>query len=146
MTKLSSHRTAAKTPRKTPETLRIASVTPSFTVHSVADSVAWYRDVLGFHVKEESKERGDVVGAVLQAGSARLVISQEDLAKGHPRRICEGFHIFCTTRQNLDELAAEIRRRGGLLAQEPADQPGGIREFSIVDPDGYQLRFSSSLG
>ena len=139
---LSSHRTAAKTPRTTPETLRIASMTPSFSVQSAGHSVAWYRDVLGFHLKEERKENGEIVRAVLQAGSARLVLAQDGARRARERRKAS-FHMDCTTRQNLDELAAEITRRGGVLHHPPADHPGGIREFAVVDPDGHYLRFSN---
>ena len=47
-----------------------------------------------------------------------------------------------TTAQNVDDLAARIKERGGTLASEPADGFGG-RAFRLVDPDGFRLVISS---
>jgi uncharacterized glyoxalase superfamily protein PhnB len=121
-------------------------MTPSFTVSDAARSISWYRDVLGFHVKEEWRDNDEIQGALLQAGSAFLMIKQADFADRRDRPKSAGFRIHCTTRQNLDGLAAEIRSRGGMLASEPADQPWGTRDFGVIDPDGYHLTFSSNKG
>ena len=42
-----------------------------------------------------------------------------------------------TTAQDLDQVAAMIRSRGGSLAQEPGDLAWGGRAFALTDPDGY---------
>jgi uncharacterized glyoxalase superfamily protein PhnB len=133
---------AARPKRKQPETLRFYAAAPSFTVHDYPASLAWYRDILGFHVVEEWKRDGKVVGAELRAGTVALMIGQDDFAKGRDRRKGEGFRIYCTTRQKIDQLASEIKARGGVLASEPADTPWGSREFSVVDPDGFKITVS----
>jgi uncharacterized glyoxalase superfamily protein PhnB len=137
-----ARKTAAKATRpkrKQPETLRFHMATPSFTVNDYPRSVAWYRDVFGFHVEEEWKVEGKVVGAQLRAGTVSIMIGQDDFAKGRDRKKGEAFRIYCTTRQNIDQLANEIKSRGGILAAEPADTPWGSREFSVVDPDGFKI-------
>jgi hypothetical protein len=45
--------------RRQPETLRIRSITPSFTATDLQRSIAFYRDVLGFVIGEEWRENGD---------------------------------------------------------------------------------------
>ncbi len=35
-----------------PETLRLRSISPALTVADIDTSLAWYRDVVGFHVQE----------------------------------------------------------------------------------------------
>mgnify|MGYP000571975456 CR=1 FL=1 len=40
--------------------------------------------------------------------------------------------------QDVDELAAAIRSRGGELDQEPQDRPWGTRDFGLVDPDAEE--------
>ena len=42
-------------------------------------------------------------------------------------------------------FAAGIKERGGSLESEPADMPWGARAFSVVDPDGFQITFSSEM-
>ena len=130
----------AKRPvRKKPETLRLGSVMPSLTVNDVRATLKWYRDVLGFTVASEWTYEARLGGAVLRAGTVEFMIGQDDFAKGRDRHKGEGFRLYCSTRQDLDQLAAWIKSRGGVLAHEPTDQPWGVRDFSVVDPDGYKI-------
>jgi uncharacterized glyoxalase superfamily protein PhnB len=48
-----------------------------------------------------------------------------------------------TTAQDVDELAAGIKERGGTLDAEPADMPWGPRVFRVRDPDGFRIAISS---
>src|SRR5258705_13383158 len=119
MPKVSAHRTAAKVNRKRPETLRLASISPSFTVDDIEKSIAWYRDVLGFVVGEQWDDEGKLAGARLKAGSMSLLLNQDDFEKGRERTKGEGLRVYCSTRQNIDELAEDIKSRGGRLDYEP---------------------------
>ena len=64
---------------------------------------------------------------------------QDDWKKGRDRAKGEGVRIYCTTVQDVDTLARQIKARGGALTQEPRDQPWGMRDFALVDPDGYKV-------
>lgn len=125
--------------RKQPETLRLRAVTPVLTVNDLAKSLAWYRDVMGFIVTEERIEDGRLQAATLRAGIIDILLTQDDFARGRDRPKGEGFRIYCLTRQNVDQLAADIQARGGKLAHKPSDQPWGTRDFAIVDPDGFKI-------
>ncbi len=132
-------------PRKKPETLRLRAVMPAMTVDDVEATIGWYRDVMGFVVAEEMRHEGRLTGAVLQAGECRFLLGQDDFQKGRDRDKGVGFRLCCTTAQDIDTLAAEIKGRGGELAQEPTDQPWGARDFAIVDPDGFKITISTWL-
>jgi uncharacterized glyoxalase superfamily protein PhnB len=136
-------RPAARRTRRKPETLRLRTVTPSFTVNDVDASIAWYRDVLGCVVEETWTHEGRVNSAMLRTGSVRLHVNQDDWKKGRDRRKGEGVRLFCTTVQDIDALAAQIKERGGRLTHEPMDQPWGTRDFGVIDPDGYKLTIAS---
>ncbi len=131
--------------RKQPETLRLQAVMPAMTVGDVRKSIAWYRDVMGFVVAEEMKREEQLVGAVLQAGDSRFLLGQDDFQKGRDRPKGVGFRLYCTTVQDIDTLAADIQSRGGVLAQEPTDQPWGARDFAVVDPDGFMISISTGM-
>ncbi len=131
--------------RKQPETLRLRAVMPAMTVGDVATSVAWYRDVMGFVVAEEMQREGRLAGAVLEAGECRFLLGQDDFQKGRDRQKGVGFRLYCTTGQDVDTLAAEVKARGGELAQEPTDQPWGARDFAVVDPDGFTISISTGM-
>lgn len=129
--------------RRKPETLRLRGVEPSLTVNDLQASLAWYRDVLGFTVDETWEHGGKLAGVSLKAGSVYLNLSQDDWAKGRDRVKGEGFRLYLSTAQDVDEIAALVKARGGTLASEPADQPWRARTFNLVDPDGYKLTISS---
>jgi uncharacterized glyoxalase superfamily protein PhnB len=137
--KPAARRKAARPTRTQPETLRLRSVAPSFTVGDVGKSLAWYRDVLGFVAGDRWEKDGKLAGVELVAGSVTFMIGQDDWKKGRDRVKGEGFRIYCNTVQDVDALAKRIKAHGGTLAQEPADQPWGMRDFAVVDPDGFKI-------
>lgn len=131
--------------RKQPETLRLRQVMPALTVNDLQASIAWYRDVLGFILAEEYKRDDQVMGVRLKAGAVELLLGQDDFAKGRDRQKGAGLRFFCTTAQDIDQLAAAIRERGGQLVQEPKDQPWGTRDFAVVDPDGFNISITTEV-
>ena len=84
-------------------------------------------------------------GAALVAGVARLMLSQDDWAKGRDRVKGQGLRLHLSTTQDVDHVAAAIKARGGELESEPADMPWGTRAFDLVDPDGFLLTISSEF-
>ncbi len=130
--------------RKRPETLRIRTMSPGFTVNDLQESLHWYCDVVGFTVEERWERDGRLMGVMLKAGQASLALMQDDWAKGRERAKGVAFRVYCTTVQDVDALAARIKERGGNLASEPVTMPWGARSFGLVDPDGFNLTISSS--
>ena len=143
---MSDAATGSASERRSPETLRIRSMSAGFTVSDIDKSIAWYRDVLGFVVEEEWKENGKLMGASMLAGAARLFLGQDDWGKGRDRRKGEGFRLHLATAQDVDQIAANVKASGGTLDAEPADMPWGVRAFAITDPDGFKLTISSEEG
>ncbi len=142
--KKSSAKTASPK-RAEPESLRLRSVSPSFTVNNLEASLAWYRDVMGFTVGKRYDHEGKLVGVELLAGDAFFMLGQDDWKKGKKRSKGEGMRLYCMTAQNVDVLAAEIKARGGKLDHEPTDQEWGMRDFSVMDPDGFKITIAREL-
>jgi len=136
---------AARKARKAPETLRLRSASPGFTVNDIEKSLAWYEGELGFVPKERWMRDGKLAGVEMKAGNVLFMIGQDDWAKGRDRKKGEGFRLYCRTTQDVDRLAAQLKARGGVLAQEPKDQPWGTRDFAIEDPDGFKLTIGADL-
>jgi Uncharacterized protein conserved in bacteria len=129
---------------KTPESLRARTLAASFTVNDLARSLAWYTDIVGFTVDQKHERDGKLRAVSLKAGEVRILLGQDDGAKGWDRQKGAGSSIMLTTAQNVDELAARIKERGGVLESEPADMPWGARVFRISDPDGFKIAISSA--
>lgn len=131
--------------REKPETLRLRKLMPSLTVNDIGVSVAWYENVLGCVVTERMEHEGQLMGAVLQAGETQILLGQDDFAQGRDRDKGVGFRLYGVTIQDVDQLAADIKARGGELAHEPKDQPWGARDFAVTDPDGYRISISTGM-
>ncbi|MGH7711907.1 MAG: VOC family protein [Gemmatimonadaceae bacterium] len=127
-----------------PERFQADSLEAALTVNDLEKSEAWYRDVLGFTIDRRHERAGKVIAVSLRAGAVRLLISQDDGAKGPGRIKGEGFSLQLTTREHADAIASRIKRRGGVLDSEPIDVPWGARVLRLRDPDGFKLTISST--
>jgi lactoylglutathione lyase len=122
---------------------RASALMASLTVRDLETSLAWYRDVLGFSVDRKHEREGKLMAVSLRAGEVRLLIGQDDGAKGLDRVKGEGFSLQLTTSADISELARRIQERGGVLESEPVDTPWGVRMFRLRDPDGFRFTISS---
>lgn len=113
----------------------------SLTVADVPRSRDWYREVLGFSADREYERDGRVFAVALRAGDVRILVTQDDGAKGE-RTKGEGFSLQFTTTQNVDAIAAHAKRAGATFDTEPSDT-FGMRVFRLRDPDGFRLVISS---
>lgn len=134
---------AVRPKRKQPETLRLRTAAPVFTVDDLLASVAWYRDVMGFVEHERWEHQGKLLGVEMLAGSVSFMLSQDDWKKGRDRVKGEGFRLYCTTAQDVDALARLVKGRGANVIQEPRDEEGS-RGFAVADPDGYKISIWSA--
>lgn len=131
--------TPERQPRRQPETLRLRSFTPSFTVVELERSIDFYTGVLGFIVVERWTRDGAAVGAMLRAGSCELSLVQDDWQKGRERERGSAMRIYCETRQDVDAVAERARRSGGTVTSGPEEYSWGARGVALDDPDGFHL-------
>ena len=129
--------------RVQPESFRARELTASLTVKDLEKSVAWYRGLVGFIVDREYERGGKVRSVALKAGAVRILLNQDDGAKGLDRAKGEGFSLQFITAQSVDEIAKRIKDLGGTLDSEPTDMPWGARVFRVRDPDGFKFAISS---
>ena len=119
------------------------SLMAALTVKDIQQSLAWYRDSLGFSVDEVHGPAGAMRAVSLKAGDVRILLNQDDGARGLDRAKGEGMSLQITTAQDVDAIAARIRQHGGTLENEPVDTPWGARVFRVRDPDGFRLAIST---
>jgi glyoxylase I family protein len=115
----------------------------SLTVSDLDASVAWYRDVLGFHVARRFERDGKAFAARLSAGQVLLLITQDNGARGAGRVKGEGLSLRFTTQQDVDALAERVQA-GGYTLESPPFEAFGMRAFRVRDPDGFLLVISSA--
>lgn len=126
------------------EPTSLKSAAPGFTVNDIDKTLAFYRDVLGFTVKERWEQEGKLMGVEVTAGNVTFMLGQDDWKKGRDRVKGVGVRIFCETDQDVDQLADRIKASGGTLTDGPRDEYG-TRGFSLEDPDGYKITIAKPL-
>lgn len=114
-------------------------------------SLAFYRDTLGFEVRADvgyGGMRWITVGPPGQPGTA-IVLNPPDadpsLTDDERRTIAElmakgSFGSVVLATDDVDAAFAAVERTGAEVAQEPADQPYGVRDCAFRDPAGNMVR------
>ena len=124
-------------------TLQARSFAPSLTVSDLQRSIQFYTKALGFTVAERMEENGQLQGVMLEAGGARLGLSQDDFAKGRDRVKGVGMRLYLETDQDITALARQAKASGISLESEPAPLPWGPMGFSVTDHDGFKLTIAN---
>lgn len=122
--------------------LAAQSLEVALSVAAVRASAMWYRDTLGFTIEREFERDGRLRAIRLRAGGIRILLSEDDGAKGAHRAKGEGFSFQITTAQSIDAIAARAKAAGAVLELEPVEA-FGARVFRLRDPDGFRITVSS---
>jgi uncharacterized glyoxalase superfamily protein PhnB len=125
------------------EGLIATELAASLTVNDVSHSAAWYGDVLGFTIDRTYARDSHVFAIALRAGAVRLLLTQDDGARGPERLKGDGFSLQITTAQDIDAYASRVVANGGVLDLAPTSMPWGVRVFRLRDPDGFRFTVSS---
>jgi catechol 2,3-dioxygenase-like lactoylglutathione lyase family enzyme len=129
------------------------SINASFLPHDDPDaSLAFYRDTLGFEVRNDVGYGGlrwITVGPAGQPGTS--IVLEPPVAPGcgitddERRTIAEMMakgsyaHILLAT-ADLDAAFARLEASDADVVQEPTDQPYGVRDCAVRDPAGNLIR------
>ena len=117
----------------------------SLTVRDLEHSAAWYQGALGFTLDRKHERNGRLIAISLKAGTAAVLLTQDDGGKGLDRQKGDGFSLQLSTTQDSDMLAARAKGYGATLDTEPTTMPWGPRIFRVRDPDGFRWTISSGV-
>jgi catechol 2,3-dioxygenase-like lactoylglutathione lyase family enzyme len=98
-----------------------------------AAGLAWYRDVLGLRVYREYGTRGRVTGVVFFLGGGFL----ELVSGGSP--VAGGGAALWLQVPDVDAEHARLAAAGVEVLSAPVDEPWGLRECWVADPDGVRI-------
>lgn len=114
-------------------------------------SLAFYRDTLGFEVRNDVGYEGlrwITVGPPDQPGTSIVLYppaATPGLTDDERRLISEmmakgTFASLLLASGDLDAAFAQIKAAGAEVVQEPTDQPYGLRDCAVRDPAGNMIR------
>lgn len=129
--------------RMEPEAFRARALSVSMTVSDLERSVDWYCHAIGFVIDKRYERDETTASVALKAGNVKLLLNQDDGAKGQDRVKGVGISLYLSTVQDVDALAERIKAEGWTLEMEPTDTPWGTRALRVRDPDGFALVIST---
>ena len=108
-----------------------------FFVADLERSTAFYQQVLG---TAPTYQQGSVVAFNL--GGVELMLhadgSTPRVSQGSKRG--EGFALHLQV-EGIHALWERLHQAGVQLDEKPTEQPYGVTEFAVRDPDGYEVEF-----
>jgi predicted enzyme related to lactoylglutathione lyase len=115
------------------------------------ESLAFYRDILGFEVRQDvgsGRMRWITVGPADQPGTSILLAppaADPGITDDERRTIVEmmakgtyGWILLAT--KDVDGTFEQLQASGAEVVQEPIDQPYGVRDCAFRDPAGNHIR------
>ena len=119
------------------------------------ESLAFYRDILGFEVRGDvgdGRMRWITVGPADQPATSILLAppaADPGITDDERQTIVEmmakgtyGWILLAT--KDLDGTFEELQASGAEVVQEPIDQPYGVRDCAFRDPAGNHIRIQES--
>lgn len=112
---------------------------PILWTENMAESVAFYTEILGFVLDEYSEEWNwaslskDLVGIMLTKPNAHTKVEKTGFSGS-----------FYFNVNNVDELWEHLKSKAR-ICYEPEDFPWEMREFAVYDNNGYILQFGQNL-
>jgi uncharacterized glyoxalase superfamily protein PhnB len=128
------------------------SIHASFLPHTDPDaSLAFYRDTLGFEVRNDVGYHGMrwiTVGPPGQPGTSIVLYPpaaspgvNDDEKRTIAEMMAKGtYAIMLLATRDLDATFERIQASGAEIVEEPTKQPYGVRDCAIRDPAGNLLR------
>ncbi|HET9790457.1 MAG TPA: VOC family protein [Candidatus Angelobacter sp.] len=118
------------------------AISPCFIVSNVDETIAFYRDKLGFETRFREPEQDPFFAIIGRDGAQIFIKSDKDVSplpnsRRHRFMRLDAF-VYAP---DPDALAAEFADHGAAFSSPLKDTSDGLRGFEIKDPDGYVLFF-----
>jgi lactoylglutathione lyase len=125
------------------------SVTPNLLVQDIDRSTTFYRDVLGFRVKETVPGEAPFVFVWLERDGVPVFLNDpKAVEKDFPdarRRAPGGTSTLFFVVTGVDALHAVVAPKTNVI-MPLTTQFYGMREFAVEDPDGHIITFAERVG
>ncbi|MFA7344640.1 MAG: VOC family protein [Terrimicrobiaceae bacterium] len=113
----------------------LVDLIPTLSVASLKQAVEFYAKKLGFEL-------------ILQSGNY-VAVGRDNVQIGfvYDKNVIKGYKpSFYIRMVRIDEYYKQVRATGVKLAAELKTSSSNMKEFSLVDPDGYTLIFGEYVG
>jgi lactoylglutathione lyase len=116
-------------------------VTPNLMVRDVSSSLKFYEQTLGLQRRMTVPDREPYAFVSLLAGQVEIFLNQDQsAAKPAPG----GMSLYMEL-DGLDQLLVRVQQQGVKIEIPVNETFYGMREFAVLDPDGYLIIFAEPV-
>ena len=127
---------------------RFTSVTPNLVVSDIARSTAFYRDVLGFSIKQTVPDAAPFVFVWLERDDVPVFLNDAQAAAHDLPLVADrafgGTAALFIVVTEVDDLHAVVAPQARVV-MDLKTQFYGMREFAVTDPDGHIITFAQRV-
>jgi uncharacterized glyoxalase superfamily protein PhnB len=124
-----------------------AKITRSASVLLVRDVVSssnWYKEKLGFEI--EGLYGNPISFCILERDNQSLMLCNAPADKILPnRKIVKNIWNVYYWVDDVEKICEEFKISGATIDYELCIKPYGVKEFGIIDPDGYDIAFGQIM-
>ncbi len=118
-------------------------LSPTLAVRNMKETIEFYKNSLEFEMGLVFPDANNPGYAELSKdGMVLMFISAKDCKISSEEKLGVGVNLYMQIDGDIDEYYQELKRRRVKIAVDIADEPYGIRDFTVEDINGYQLTFN----
>ena len=121
-------------------------LSPLLAVRNMKKTIEFYKNALGFNMGMFFPDADNPEYADLSKdGMVLMFVPAKNIGIGGEEKLGTGVNLYMEIDGNIDEYYAELKSKGVKIVADIKDEPFDIRDFTVEDPDGYQLTFNQRL-
>ena len=118
-------------------------ISPTLAVRDMKATLDFYTQALGFNVGMtfptlDNPEYADIS----RDGMVLMFVPTKNLGIGKNEKLGTGVNLYLQIDGDIDVYYYQLKKRGVEIVVNIRDEPYGIRDFTVQDPDGYLLTFN----
>ena len=121
----------------------MGTLSPTLAVRNMKETIEFYKNSLGFKMEMCFPDANNPGYAELSKdGMVLMFILAKDCKIGSEEKLGVGVNLYMQIDGDIDEYYQELKKRGVKITVDIADEPYGIRDFTVEDVNGYILTFN----
>ena len=118
-------------------------ISPTLAVRDMKATMEFYTSALGFKVGMTFPSLDDPEYAdISKDGMVLMFVPTKNLGIGKSEKLGTGVNLYLQIDGEIDVYYYQLKKRGVNIVVDIRDEPYGIRDFTVQDPDGYLLTFN----
>jgi uncharacterized glyoxalase superfamily protein PhnB len=124
----------------------MGNLSPLLAVRDMKKTLDFYTKSLGFELKmcfpnPDNPQYADII----KDGMVLMFIVAKEHGIDTKEKFGTGIYLYMQIDGDIDKYYNELKQKGVKIAIDIKDEPFGVRDFTVEDPDGYKLTFNQAL-